>query len=113
MNSEYIAEIKFNGTLEAEELNDDNIENLSAEIKTLFKKYNITFNHYEFISINKKKYSIDKCEKCGNYTCDRDKNPLGLGADLECFFTYIYDGGIFDTQLLCEMCLPSEHRWGV
>ena len=113
MNNEYIADIKFNGILEAEELNEDSIENLCAEIKILLKKYNITFNHYEFMSINKNKYSISKCEKCENLTCNRDKNPLGLGTDLECFFTNIYDGGIFDTQLFCEMCLPSGHRWGI
>jgi hypothetical protein len=81
------------------------------KIKTVFKKYNITFEEYETMCINKKKYSIEKCTQCGNITINRDTNPLGI--EEKCFFNFVYDGGIFNHQLLCEMCLPSEHRWGI
>lgn len=43
-----------------------------------------------------------KCSKCGQWTTDREKTDTVAG---------ICNGATVDGKLLCDECLPSDHKW--
>ena len=107
----YISHIHFNGLIKhaTKELDSQIIESLSRDIEKVLKKYNISYQGYEMLTLHKDKYSITSCEKCKNLMINRDKNPIGI--EEECFFNMLYNGGSVEERQLCEMCLPEDHRW--
>ena len=106
-----ISHIHFNDLTEhtTKELDPQKIELLSRDIKKILEKYDIPYQGYEILTLNKNKYSITSCEKCKNLMINRDENPIGI--EEECFFSMLYDGGLVEERQLCEMCLPEDHRW--
>lgn len=115
MANEWITDVMFSGVIESQEKDDEDLEEtldeMSDEIEKVFQKYNIEYRYYELMMIDSNRYSIGKCEECGNFMVNRDKNPAGIEEYLECYFECVYDGGESNNQLLCENCLPLEHRW--
>lgn len=88
----------------------ERINKLNDELKSLLSKYNIEFKSTETLYLNKKKYSIVKCEKCNHLMIDREKNPAKSELDLFAD-DIIYDGAKHSDKYLCEDCLPANHRW--
>ena len=93
-----------------EDLPGEKIERLREEITALFSKYGLEYQYSEMHFLNKLKYSICNCEKCGHYMVDRVTNPAGLDLRDDDQII-IFDGALLNGKLLCEECLPSGHRW--
>ncbi|BAF72256.1 hypothetical protein [Sulfurovum sp. NBC37-1] len=109
----YISNVIFDISFESDTstIQQNELNNLLEDLEKILLKYNINSNNTEYrtLTLNKEKYSITQCDKCAAYMINRDKNPIGL--EEECFFSFVYNGGSFEGQELCEMCLPETHRW--
>lgn len=90
----------------------EKIERLREEITALFSKHGLEYQYSETHVLNKQKYSICNCGKCGHYMVDRVTNPAGLDVSDDAQII-IFDGALLNDKLLCEECLPSGHRWSV
>lgn len=47
-------------------------------------------------------FNCGRCSNCGQWTTDREK-PDVIGG--------ICNGATFEGRLLCDECLPPDHRW--
>ena len=93
-----------------QDIPDEKIERLREELTALLSKYGFEYQYGETCFLNKQKYSIRNCEKCGHYMVDRVTNPAGLDLSYDDQII-IFDGALLNGKLLCEECLPSGHRW--
>lgn len=46
--------------------------------------------------------NCDKCSNCGQWTTDREKSDAIEG---------ISNGATVNGKLICDECLPSDHKW--
>lgn len=93
----------------------DKMAALEAELKPLLEKYGLTFAQWESTDFSREKYSIERCEQCEHWLVNRSQNPAGLGEDFSQYWQtelIINDGAEFQEKILCEQCLPRNHRWG-
>lgn len=90
------------------------IDELWNEIRPIVEKAGFKLSLAETYSLGMERLSIINCEECGQVCVDRDSNPIGLDQEYvpEDLNTQIYDGGKSDGRKLCELCLPTTHRWG-
>jgi len=109
--TKYLMALKFN--CNSSYLDDTTMNSLSKDLTKLCKKYNIEFKSHESMALRKEKYSICTCDSCNNWMINRDKNPCGLNdaSSKNDFEFLLYDGGVYNNQILCEDCLPALHRW--
>ena len=93
---------------------DEKMERLFNELKTVFSKYDIKLSHYEATFLPMKKLSMCRCEDCSQLMINRDINPTKFGGSdhFEDCDSLCLDGGTHDGSELCEECLPINHRWG-
>lgn len=108
-----ITKVSFIRKYTKKEIDGDKFEEVEASIKTALE--NVLLDDdlgLEVVStqiINVDKYSVCECDRCGRIMVDRDENPAGLGYDVDEFT--IVNGGKDGGEVLCEFCLPENHRW--
>jgi len=73
-------------------------EKLSVNEKSIELKWNSTSS---FV-LDESNSNCGRCVNCGGWVTDREKD----NAILE-----LCNGARVDGRLLCDECLPSEHRW--
>jgi len=97
--------------LMSEEFNDDPESGFYKEMVALYKKYDMEVleGYTSFYGVEK--YSICHCEKCNRLIVNRDENPTGIPGTEEEIGFLINNGGNHEGKVLCDMCLPSTHRW--
>ncbi|GMA98257.1 hypothetical protein [Pelosinus sp. IPA-1] len=62
----------------------------------------LQWNSTSSLVLESKSLNSDKCSKCGQWTTDREKINAIKG---------ICNGATVDGKLLCDECLPSDHKW--
>ncbi len=62
----------------------------------------LNWNGTSSLILDPKNFNCGKCSNCGQWTTDREK-PEALEG--------ICNGATVDDKLLCDECLPSDHRW--
>jgi hypothetical protein len=90
---------KFEGRLVDKiggELSQDKL--LSIENLDVLLKWNSTSS----IGLDSGEYNCGKCSKCGHWTTDSEK-PYAVQG--------LCNGATVDGELLCDECLPPDHRW--
>ncbi len=96
--------------LPEDEINTDNgiLDKITDEInedKSLLidnKDIALDWNFTSSLMLDTGHFNCGKCSKCGHWTTDRDKPDAVEG---------LCNGATLDGQLLCDECLPSDHRW--
>jgi hypothetical protein len=66
------------------------------------KQINLKWNQTSSRLLNPDYMNCGKCENCGCWTTDREKDDPIFGLD---------DGATHNGKLLCDECLPPDHRW--
>lgn len=81
------------------------IQNKLCESRTLEsdgEQVTLQWNQLSFQVLDPKNMNCGRCAKCGCWTTDREKQDSMYGLD---------NGAVHNGTLLCDECLPSEHRW--
>lgn len=74
--------------------------------KEIASMYDMSHIWSESVFIDKSKHSVSPCSSCGEWSMDRESNPIK-----EKHHKPIKDGYSIDGKLLCYSCLPAGHRW--
>lgn len=83
----------------------DKIENKLCEPRRLQIEDGEKILHWNSTSslvLEPENLNCGKCSKCGQWTTDREKPDKVAG---------ICNGATVDGKLLCDECLPSDHKW--
>ncbi|MDO3722828.1 hypothetical protein QVZ43_13980 [Marinobacter sp. chi1] len=91
---------------------DDRYEALREDLVALLDKHGFEYQSAETSFLGFSKYSLVRCQQCGNYMTDRHENPAGLEGVSE-HEELVYQGATHEGNQLCEMCLPEGHRWAL
>lgn len=77
---------------------------LSKDIKinAEHEEANVEWISSSSIILDPESMNCDKCTRCGQWTTNREKSDPILE---------LCDGAKVDGELLCDECLPSDHRW--
>lgn len=109
-----ISKLNFFAEVSEEEVNSDKhlekVADFTSELKKLLSKYKLEYDSVETTFLNKRKYSIVKCEQCNHLMNDRVENPVKADIE-ELVADIIFDGAKYQGKYLCEDCLPVDHRW--
>ncbi|MBH0330963.1 hypothetical protein ABH14_14305 [Brevibacillus brevis] len=82
-----------------------NIQNKLCENRTIEsneEKVFLKWNQSSFQVLNPETINCGECANCGCWTTDREKNDAIFGID---------NGAVHNNKLLCDECLPPDHRW--
>lgn len=90
---------------------DETIGSFKDELSALLKKNGFELKSIENAFIETQKYSVCKCDSCGVSMINRDNNPIGYNDDF--IEDVILNGGESEGKILCENCLPRNHRWSL
>jgi hypothetical protein len=89
-----------------EELDSEIIEKFENEIinkcEEIGAQYNLKWESSSFIVLDKETMNCGNCEKCGCWVTDLDKE--GVISELN-------RGAVYDGKLLCDECLPPDHKY--
>lgn len=96
--------------LPEKEINSDNgiLDKITREIsesKNLIideKGIELHWNSTSSLMLDSENFNSGKCSKCGQWVTDREKPDAVEG---------LCNGATVDGKLLCDECLPSDHRW--
>lgn len=83
----------------------DRLSDLISEDKKLVinqKVIELEWNHTSALILDPNKPNCGKCSKCGQWVTDREK-PDAIAE--------LCNGATVDGKLLCDECLPYDHRW--
>jgi len=83
----------------------DRLTSLIGEDKNLVvnqKEIEVKWNSTSSLILEPDELNCDKCSNCGQWVTDREK-PKAI--------TELCNGATVDGKLLCDDCLPSDHRW--
>lgn len=109
-----ISKLNFFAEVSEEEVNSDKhlekVADFTSELKKLLSKYKLEYDSVETTFLNKRKYSIVRCEQCNHLMIDRVENPVKADIE-ELLADIIFDGAKYQGKYLCEDCLPVDHRW--
>ena len=109
-----ITRIVCTAELSGSEVNADvpcqKFEGMREDLVKLLKKHGFEYQGAETWLLGMQKYSVFKCQECGHYMVDRNKNPAGIESASE-HDAVIYNGAAIEGKYLCEQCLPRGHRW--
>jgi hypothetical protein len=75
-----------------------NDETLLVDNKSIDLKWINTSSH----TLDVKSENCGRCANCGGWTTDREKPN---------YIPELCDGATVNGSLLCDECLPSDHRW--
>lgn len=81
------------------------IQNKLCENRTLEsddEKVLLKWNQSSFRILNPEIMNCGKCANCGCWTTDRERRDALIGLN---------NGAIYNDKLLCDECLPSDHKW--
>ena len=92
---------------------DSKLEPLEDELRKVFAKHGLHKSESLTCFYNVEKYSITNCSNCESLMINRDSNPAGISstASEQDISLVLLDGGVNSGQILCEECLPQNHRW--
>jgi len=62
----------------------------------------LEWNYTSSLVLDSKSLNCGKCSNCGQWTTDREKPNSVVG---------VCNGATVDGKLLCDECLPPNHRW--
>lgn len=62
----------------------------------------LQWNSSSSLVLDSEALNCDKCSNCGQWTTDREK-PDAIDG--------ICNGATVDGKLLCDECLPADHKW--
>ena len=100
----HISETEFEG-----DAMESRIASIRDELGALLERIGMSFHSVESEFFNSTKYFLGACHVCGIVCVDRDSNPAGcppmIASDV------LINGGLVDSKLKCENCLPADHRW--
>jgi len=97
-----VEEKLLKGTVAADSFNERVFQKLSKNRrKKIDETHSAKWEKSSFIVLNPKKMNCGKCNSCGGWTTDKEKeNPVnGLS-----------DGATVDGLLFCVQCLPKDHK---
>lgn len=100
VNISYYVEIDENEFELSQEIQNKLCENLTLESDE--KKVFLKWNQSSFRILNPGIMNCGKCANCGCWTTDRERHDALFGLD---------NGAVYNDKLLCDECLPSDHRW--
>lgn len=83
----------------------DKITNEISEYKSLHidnKDITLDWNYTSSLMLDSGNYNCGKCSKCGQWVTDSEQPDAVEG---------LCNGATVDGNLLCDECLPSDHRW--
>lgn len=66
------------------------------------KEFGLTWNETSSFVLNPDNSNCGKCANCGGWVTDREK-PNHIPE--------LCNGAVVDGKLLCDECLPIDHRW--
>jgi len=102
----YLIEIEddlLKGTEKAEDFNNLIFEKLSKnQRKKIDETHTAKWNHSSLIVLDSDNFNCGKCNKCGSWTTDKEKENSIDGLS---------NGATVDRVLLCDECLPRNHKW--
>lgn len=77
---------------------------IGEDMKLVIDNIDVTldWNYTSSFILDSTNFNCGKCSKCGQWTTDREKPDAVEG---------ICNGAIVDGKLLCDECLPKDHRW--
>lgn len=105
-NVSYLIEVEDNllsGSDEAEAFKENLFQKLfNYSGKKIDEKHKAEWNSSSFSILDPSRMNCGKCNKCGNWTTDRDK-PDAL--------TGLTNGAAVNGELLCDECLPKDNKW--
>jgi len=79
-------------------------DSLSSDriLSVMDKRFDLQWNGTSCLILNSTNFNSGKCSNCGQWTTDREKRDAIEG---------LCNGATVDDKLLCDECLPSNHRW--
>ena len=83
----------------------DKIANRIGEDKNLVidnKDITLDWNSTSSLMLDSGNFNCGRCSKCGQWVTDKEKPDAVEG---------LCNGATVDGKLLCDDCLPSDHRW--
>lgn len=112
MKKTVLIKVAYLVELTEEEIDNDDIDSVLDKIiskiskdRTILandKNFDLEWNSTSPIVLDSNDMNCGRCAKCGGWVTDRERdNPI-----LE-----LCNGATVDDKLLCDECLPSEHRW--
>ena len=88
---------------ESEIFNDKLFQKLSdSSWKKIDEKHKAMWNTSSLTVLDPTSMNCGKCCKCDNWVTDREKPDSVAG---------LANGAVVDGELLCDECLPNDHRW--
>lgn len=106
INISYLIEVEDElllGTDKAQQFNKLVFEKLSKYNRRKIDATHVaTWNRSSFSVLDSSRMNCDRCSKCGGWTTDREKPS---------FIESLSNGATVDDKLLCDECLPKDHRW--
>ncbi len=105
-NVSYLIEVEdelLNGSDEAEAFNDNVFKKLSDNSwKKIDEKHKAIWNCSSFSVLDSTQMNCGKCSRCGTWVTDWEKQDPIAG---------LTNGATVNGELLCDDCLPDDHRW--
>lgn len=105
-NVSYLIEVEddlLNGSNDAEVFNENVFKKLAPNSwKKIDAKHIAKWNSSTFLVLDPTKMNCGKCCRCGNWATDREKMDHIMG---------LTNGAAINGELLCDECLPEDHRW--
>ncbi|WP_308722223.1 hypothetical protein [Paenibacillus polysaccharolyticus] len=86
---------------EYKEIGDNLIPELENEI-TVRQNLKLKWESSSTILLDSEGMNCGRCSKCNSWVTDREK-PDHIDE--------LNNGAVVDDRLLCDECLPEEHRW--
>ncbi|WP_426451278.1 hypothetical protein ACP26L_04015 [Paenibacillus sp. S-38] len=100
VNVSYYVEIDESENELPQEVKAKLCENRKLEIDD--KKVCLKWNQSSFQVLNSEIMNCGRCVNCGCWVTDREKDDAIFGLD---------DGAVYENRLLCDECLPCDHKW--
>jgi hypothetical protein len=100
VNISYYVEINESENGLPKEIQSKLCEHRTLEIDD--EKVYLKWNESSFRVLDPEIMNCGRCANCGCWVTDRDKDAAIFGVD---------DGAVHENKLLCDECLPSDHKW--
>ncbi len=101
INVSYIVEVEGENNEALNKLLDKITHSISENV-TINSDVQLKWEGTSSVELDEKNVNCGRCSNCGGWVTDREKPNYIEG---------LCDGATHDGKLLCDECLPSDHRW--
>ncbi|MEZ4660601.1 MAG: hypothetical protein R2911_23845 [Caldilineaceae bacterium] len=71
-------------------------------VETVESRFNLSWESTQTRTLNESTMNCGRCASCGRWVSDREKDNVIEQLNI---------GAVVDGNLLCDECLPRNHRW--